>query len=242
MKRTPDGKLVLEDSTPVRLRTKRNLSSAECKAGDQVDFEVLDPVVLDGITVIPQNGIAIGKVTEAEHKKRMGRGGKLNIVIEYVKLSNGEKAALRAEKDTKGGGHVGAMTGAMVATGIVFFPAAPLFLFMHGKDITIPSGTEITAYVNGDTVFTPLLPPTGVAPATALANTANTELVLTSSSDGADIEIDGVFAGNTPSTVQVSAGDHTVRISRKGYSTYEKQIHVSGGKITLRAELEPVKE
>jgi hypothetical protein len=42
------------------------------------------------------------------------------------------------------------MTTAMVATGIFFFPAAPLFLFMHGKDMTIPKGTEITAYVNGD--------------------------------------------------------------------------------------------
>ncbi len=132
------------------------------------------------------------------------------------------------------------MTGAIVATSIVFFPAAPLFLFVHGKDITIPSGTEITAYVNGDTVFTPLGPPPGPAPATAIA--ANTELVLTSTVDGADIEIDGAFAGNTPSTVQVNAGDHTVRILRKGYQIYEKQIHVSGGKINLRAELEPVKE
>src|SRR5438094_137690 len=50
----------------------------------------------------------------------------------------------------KGGRHTGAMTGGIVATGIVFFPAAPFFLFMHGKDITIPKGTEITAYVNGD--------------------------------------------------------------------------------------------
>ncbi|MGA8676485.1 MAG: hypothetical protein WB621_14810 [Candidatus Acidiferrales bacterium] len=38
----------------------------------------------------------------------------------------------------------------MVATAIVFFPAAPLFLFMKGKDITIPKGTEITAYINSD--------------------------------------------------------------------------------------------
>lgn len=37
----------------------------------------------------------------------------------------------------------------MVATAIVFFPAAPFFLFMHGKDTVIPKGTEITAYVNG---------------------------------------------------------------------------------------------
>src|SRR6266436_10392085 len=43
-----------------------------------------------------------------------------------------------------------AMVGAMVATSLVVWPAAPLFLLMHGKDITIPAGTEITAYVNGD--------------------------------------------------------------------------------------------
>jgi hypothetical protein len=42
------------------------------------------------------------------------------------------------------------MTGAMVATALVVWPAAPFFLFMHGKDITIPKGTEITAYINGD--------------------------------------------------------------------------------------------
>jgi hypothetical protein len=42
------------------------------------------------------------------------------------------------------------MTGAMVATSIVFWPAAPLFLFMHGKDITIPKGHEVTVYVNAD--------------------------------------------------------------------------------------------
>ena len=116
----------------------------------------------------------MGKVTEAEHKKSMGRAGKLNIVIESVKMTNGEKAALRAVKDAKGGGHVGAMTGAIVATSIVFFPAAPLFLFVHGKDITIPSGTEITAYVNGDNVFTST-PLTQSEPVQALAPDAPPE-------------------------------------------------------------------
>src|SRR5205814_1537942 len=89
-------------------------------------------------------------VTEAESKRRMARGGKLNVNIDSVRLLTGEKAALRAVKEVKGGGHTGAMTGGIVATGIVFIPAAPFFLFMHGKDITIAKGTEITAYVNGD--------------------------------------------------------------------------------------------
>jgi len=93
---------------------------------------------------------SLATVTEVQPKKRMGRGGKLNVNIDDVKLVSGEKAALRAIKDAKGGGHVGAMTGAMVATSIVFFPAAPFFLFMHGKEMSIPKGTEITAYVNGN--------------------------------------------------------------------------------------------
>ena len=42
------------------------------------------------------------------------------------------------------------MTAGFVATSLVFWPAAPFFLFMHGKEISIPKGAEITAYVNGD--------------------------------------------------------------------------------------------
>jgi len=55
--------------------------------------------------------------------------------IDAVRLVDGEKAPLRAVKDVKGGGHTGAMTGAMVGTAVVFFPAAPLFLFMHARTL-----------------------------------------------------------------------------------------------------------
>jgi len=141
---------VLLDGTPVKLKLNRNLSSADARVGETADFEVLEDVKIGDVVVIPKNGSALATVTEAQPKRRLGRGGKLNVNIDYVRLVNGDKAALRAVKETKGGGHTGAMTGAIVATSIVFFPAAPLFLFMHGKDITIPKGTEITAYVNGD--------------------------------------------------------------------------------------------
>ena len=140
----------MHDATPVRLRLGRNLSSADAHVGESVDFEVLEDVAVDDILVIPRGATAIATVTQAEHKRRMARGGKLDVNIDYVRIANGDKIALRAVKETSGGGHTGAMTGGMVATAIVFFPAAPFFLFMHGKDTTIPKGTEITAYVNGE--------------------------------------------------------------------------------------------
>jgi hypothetical protein len=145
----------LEDATPVRMRINRTISSADAQLNDTVDFEVLDDVKVKDMIVIPRGGMAWGTVTEAQPKRRMGRTGKLNINIDNVKLASGEKVALRAVKDVQGGGHQGAITGAIVATSIVFFPAAPLFLLIKGKDITIPKGTEITAYINGDIPLDP---------------------------------------------------------------------------------------
>jgi len=237
---------VLEDGTPVRLRLNRTLSSADAHTGDNVDFEILDDITLNGTLVIPKGGLAFATVTEAQPKRRMARGGKLDVNIDYVKLVSGEKAALRAVKDMKGGGHTGAMVGGMVATGIVFFPAAPFFLFMHGKDITIPKGTEITAYVNGDmkldlAKFQPAVPAQQVA-ATPVATVATSaKIQLESSPSGADIELDGSFVGNTPSDVQVAEGDHTVTVKKAGFKDWERKMKISAGSsVHLSAELEKV--
>jgi len=240
---------VLEDATPMRLRFNRTISSADAHVGDTVDFEVLQDISVNGVLVIPKGGLAFGTVTEAQPKRRMARGGKLEINLDYVKLLDSEKAALRAVQGGKGGGHTGAMTAGIVATGLVFFPAAPFFLFMHGKDITIPKGAEVTAYVNGDTrldiaKFQPPAPAT-TPQATVATNAAplpasnSAKLQVESSPPGADIEVDGGFVGNTPSDVQVTEGEHTVTVKKAGFKDWERKLTVSGGSnIHLNAELE----
>jgi hypothetical protein len=145
----------LTEDTPVRIRLARTMSSKDARVDEKVDFEVLQDIKVGNVVVVERGAMAIATVTEAHPKRRMGRSGKLHINIDYVRLANGEKVLLRAVKGGDGGNHIAAMTGAMVATSIVFFPAAPLFLFMHGKDITIPKGTEVTAYVAADTPLDP---------------------------------------------------------------------------------------
>lgn len=235
----------LEDGTPIKLRLTRNLSSATDKKGDTVDFEVLEDVIASGVTVVPRGGVAWATITDAEPKKRMGRGGKLDVNVDSVRLKDGEKIPLRAVKDTKGGGHVGAMTGAMVATGIVFFPAAPLFLFMHGKDINIPKGTEVTAYVMGNI---PLEKAKFVAPESSdaklvsvSASSGQATVNVSSTPSSADVEVDGKFVGNTPSSVPVSVGEHSVKVSKKGFQPWERKLSVSGGSVNVNAELEQEK-
>jgi len=248
----------LEDGTPVRMRITRNLSSADATTGDRVDFEVLDDVKVKDVILIPRGGIAWGTVTDAQHKRRMARGGKLDVNIDDVKLVDGERAPLRAVKEAKGGGHTGAMTGAIVATAIVFFPAAPLFLFMHGKDITIPKGTEITAYINGDIPldakrFTPQTPgaqesagTAGQSPSDVMvpmsANTGDASesaVEIKSTPDGAEITVDEKFVGNTPSTLRLPPGDHKIRLEKRGFKAWEKILSVgNGGTATVNVTLE----
>jgi hypothetical protein len=221
------------------------MSSADAKTGQDVPFEVTEDVLVDGIVVLPKGAAALGTVTEAEPKRRMGRGGKLDITISYARLSDQEKLALRASKEGKGGGHVGAMTGAMVGTAIVFFPAAPLFLFMHGKDITIPQGTELNAFVEGDMHLDMskfgAQPVAQSASAPAAAAAAQASLVIESTPPGADIEVDGAFVGNTPSTVTVAAGAHEIAVKKKGFTDWSRKLNVTGGSIHLNAELEAAK-
>jgi len=207
--------------------------------------------------VIPRGGTAWATVTEAQPKRRMGRAGKLNINIDNVRLASGEKVALRAVKDVKGGGHQGAITGAIVATSIVFFPAAPLFLLVHGKDITIPKGTEITAYINGDVPLDPkrfvtqmaitepgasTVQPTADAPATQNGkglDAALSTVDIKSTPDGAEITVDDKFMGSTPSSLRLVVGDHKIKLGKPGFKTWERTMTVgTGATATVNAMLE----
>ncbi len=237
----------IQDGTPLKIRINRTVSSADAKVGDNIDFEVLDEIRVADVVVIPKGGIALGTITEAESKRRMGRGGKLNMNIDHVRLSNGDKVPLRAVKENHGGGHVGAMTGAIVATSIVFFPAAPLFLFMHGKDITIPKGTEVTAYVNGDypidlvklTSNHEVNKPAPSQPTSGSVIEAT--LAVNSSPDAADITVDGKYVGSTPSTLRLSPGDHAILVEKSGFKSWQRTVQIgAGSSITVAATLEKV--
>jgi PEGA domain-containing protein len=232
----------LDDGTPVRLRINRTISSEDAKVGDTVDFEVLEDVNSHDVILIPRGGIALATITEAQSKRRMGRAGKLNVNIDNVKLVDGEKVALRAVKEVKGGSHTGAMTGAIVATAIVFFPAAPLFLFIKGKDITIPKGTEITAYINGDVPLDPKKfqpqdtakteAATSSTPVAASAENIPSTIELKSTPDGAEISIDGKYVGNTPTTLHLTVGDHVIKFEKSGFKPWERTLTITQGEST----------
>jgi len=263
----PSKGFVLQDGTAVTLRLGRSLSSADAHAGDRVDFEVAEEVSVNRIVVIPKDSLASGTVITAHKKRRMGRAGKLDVSIDGVQLADGERVTLRAVKESQGGSHTGIMAGGMVATSLIVWPVAPVFLLMHGKDVTIPKGTEVSAYISGDVKLdlakfqpAPLVPASPPVPATQQVSPASrtaiptpgptdapaspdqgavAELEVCSTPDGADIEIDGNFVGSTPSTMGVAAGPHQLSVKKTGFKPWERKITVSSGHIKIDAMLEP---
>jgi hypothetical protein len=71
-----------------------------------------------------------------------------------------------------------------------------------------------------------------------VAVSSATRISINSTPAGADIEVDGAFVGNTPSTIEVATGDHTVTVSKNGFKSWERKLKAGGGNVNLNVELE----
>lgn len=243
--------LRVPDGTALRLVLTQSLSSDTNEVDDPVYFEVIEDAKAFGMVVIPKGSTAAGHVVEVEPRKRMGRAGKLNFTVDYVKSPDGSNLRLRASSTRKGEDK----TGTVIVGSVVF---SPLFMIMRGKDITIPKGTQITAYVDGDREIgmetpsgAPMVQPVGVRAAGAEpmfrpavihssepVDLNNGTVSFRSSPDDADIIIDGKFLGTTPSTLKLEAGDHMVLIEKSHFESWKRVVTVNGGsQVTINPEL-----
>lgn len=249
-------KLLVKDATPIKLKLKRGVYSQYAKIGDEVEYLVVEELVVDGKIIVPEGAIVKGKVVSAEHKRTMGRGGKIDISADSIKLFNSQSIPLRAFQKARGGGQGLDMSGEMLAAAaLTLGVGAPFVLFKHGKDIEIRQGSSFTAYVNGDTLLEDIAfqakgstaisaPPMQVPPApkssdTVLKGDQAVAVSIISSPTGAEIEFDGNFVGNAPETLRVLPGDHLVLLRKHGFKTWQRKLRVAGEIVNVTADLEP---
>lgn len=249
------GEFALKDGIPIKLRLKRNICSSDAAVGQFVEFEVLEEIAVNGVVVIPKSGKAMGSVTEAISKGRMGRAGRLEIVLDYVRLTDRETTAVRAVRYADGESPTAGKPAGIVATGLLFWPGAPFLLFKRGKDITIPKGAEVTAYVNGDLKLnlakfvlttgengkaspdasTPVLSSIAPLPTSFVLGS----IEVHSSPASGEVYADGSFIGNGPAILKLRAGEHAIRVILPGYQVWSREISVQiGSEAQLIANLE----
>jgi hypothetical protein len=232
----------IPDSTPIPLSLLDSLSSGTNDVDDPVHFEVTDDVKVDEVVAIPKGSTATGHVVESEGRKRMGRAGKLNFTVDYVKAPDGTNVRLRASSTRHGKDETGT-----VIVGTVLL--SPLFLIRRGHETQVPKGTKINAYVDGDREITlGVQPGAGSSGSSGVGQSASpaggnelSTVVIKSAPEGADITVDGKYVGSTPSTVRLAAGDHTIAVEKSAFKVWQRTMTVSpGGIVTIDANLEHV--
>jgi hypothetical protein len=93
---------------------------------------------------------------------------------------------------------------------------------------------------NGQPPVNSAQPTTAIVPAIQSSGhgTSQASITIESTPSGADIEVDGAFVGNTPSTVDLAPGTRDITVQKKGFADWTRKLNVTGGSIHLNADLE----
>lgn len=129
-------------SVPLKTITELTTKGKKLRVGDRFNLEVSEPVMVNGVTVIPVGSPAIGEITSVRNKGMWGKSGAIEVRMLYATV-NGRQIRLSGATDDKG------VTGtAGVVGAVVLLPIAGFFL--TGTSAVIPAGSSITGFVQED--------------------------------------------------------------------------------------------
>jgi hypothetical protein len=191
------------------------------------------PVVLDAEEFLIQKLNAKGM----SHVERLS-GPCCKITLDLLEMAQSQTA-------TKAGFDLSATVTLADAGGRQLY-----FKGYHGEGRTFASsGTKLlrkaaenlAENISNDPELIRLLTESSVAAATPQPSAATVDVKIGSVPAGGDIEINGAFSGNTPSTLDLAPGEYRIAVTMQGYNKWERSLKVDAASaITLNAELVPV--
>ncbi len=122
------------------------------QAGDN-NFNLSAQALVDlknaGVTVVVQrDSHARATVSHVKKAGMMGKGGELNVQMQYL-VTGDNRVRLRGTKGREGENKEG-------ATIVLTLLFGPIGLIKHGKNVDIPAGTPLIAYVDQDIWLPPI--------------------------------------------------------------------------------------
>jgi hypothetical protein len=231
----------VRDGQTVHLKLRNVLTTDNVRKGDVVEFEVSEDVLVNGHVVIAKGATARGKIVDVKGAFKP-RAKDAEVIFQFSTVRAADKQDLplrpRPEKTKKGSEQE-------------VHEKSPI-PGQISRVVGADKGKEYEAYVDGSftinssdaiAVAPPVAPaapapaqpsaPVAAAPPAPASPLAATEEALAPSSvefgstpDGAEIVIDGNMVGNTPSTLRLTPGHHSIEIRMAGYRTWSRNMVV----------------
>jgi hypothetical protein len=145
-----DGVVNVPDGTEVEIQLTNNASGEELKVGDVVDFVVVGPVNINGITIFEKGAGGRARITTAKRAGHWGKAGKLEWAMQDVMATDGNRIPARFTQRHIGDSKGGTVAVAAVATTVFLGPLGLLWGLKKGKPAIIPAGNRYSVFVHGD--------------------------------------------------------------------------------------------
>ncbi len=149
--------LKIPAGTVIDVETAYRFSSQEIRKGEAVSFRVVNPVKIEGVTVIETGATATGRVVLSQRNGHFGRAGRIAWTMETVTAVDGSPVPIQASARVVGDSKGASTATRMIIFGALLGPAAPLALlggFKRGGNAYIPQGRRYVVSVAGDTTVT----------------------------------------------------------------------------------------
>lgn len=150
-KRVP---LQIPDGTVIDIEAPYTVNSMQFKANDKISFRVVNPIKIQGVTVIEQGATATGHIERSKRGGHWGRAGLLVWTMQTVTAIDGSQVPLRNTQVRLRGDSKGAKVATqMIITGAIMPLIAPVALlhgFKRGKDAYIPAGKRYSVFIDGN--------------------------------------------------------------------------------------------
>jgi hypothetical protein len=88
--------LSVPEGTPLKVKLQTTISTFSSKVGDPFQGKLIDPVVVDGKTVIPAGATVEGRVTKLNEPRRFKGKATIGIFPEHIVLPDGQRFMLNA--------------------------------------------------------------------------------------------------------------------------------------------------
>jgi len=187
--------VVLQDGTPVKLRLGATAAANGVRVGETIELEVSEDVKVGDVVVVAKGSPASASVTNLRSGGNV-KGGWVDIDLDSVTLSDGERVPIRASKQRP------------------FRADQSSVVSSQAQDASITQGSDLTAYINGSQQLD--------LTRLRAAGGPTTTIKITSSPANAEVTLDGRLAGSTPSSLRATSGDHIIVVRMAGFPPWQK--------------------
>ena len=225
----------VRDGQTVKLKLRNILTTDNVQKGEEIEFEVAEDVLVNGHVVIAKGATAHGKIIDIKGAFNP-RSKDAEVIFQFLTVSAADKQDLPLR----------AQPGKTKKSKDEEVHERSLIPGQISRVVGADKGKEYQAYIDGSFTIntsdaiavapaaapaapvagTPSAPaPVPAAPSSLAAadvSLAPSSVEFGSTPDGAEIVIDGAVVGNTPSTLRLTPGHHTIEIRMAGYRTWSR--------------------